>query len=171
MYCAATGATTDISTKSGEPEKPDSPSLVSVETPGVTHSVGVGANDLASRSAAQGTVGDLTDAVLEKSDRAVAESEIGTAGVPADVSLGGRPEPAANGSRADCQVALPQGPPATGMMVLELNPSGTVVPAYDPLNIQKLLSAALLGSTSPTMIVLLVPSVMAAMLGGFWPPR
>ena len=33
------------------------------------------------------------------------------------------------GAVADCQVVLLQGPPATGTMVFELNPSGTVVPA------------------------------------------
>ena len=33
------------------------------------------------------------------------------------------------GADGDCQVLLLQGLPATGMMVLELKPSGTVVPA------------------------------------------
>ena len=33
------------------------------------------------------------------------------------------------GAEADCHVVLLQGPPATGTMVLELYPSGTVVPA------------------------------------------
>src|SRR4029077_10434043 len=75
------------------------------------------------------------------------------------------------GAPGDCQVALLQGPPATGTTVFELNPSGTVVPAYPPFCIQKLLSAALLGNTSPTMIELLVPSVTLAILGVFWVPR
>ena len=79
--------------------------------------------------------------------------------------LADAPKRQPTGAEADCQVELLQAPPATGRMVLELNPSGTVVPAYDPLNIQKLLSAALLGNTSPTMIVLLVPSVTLAILG------
>ena len=115
--------------ESGEPEKPGSPSLISVEIPRLTHSVGVGADDLTAGSAAQGTVGDHVDAVLEETDRAVAEREVGAAGVQADESRGGRPEPAADGGPpAACQVVLLQLPVPPGT-VLELKPSGTVVPA------------------------------------------
>src|SRR6516165_711315 len=51
---------------------------------------------------------------------------------------------------------------STAGKVFECQQSGTVVPAVPPLVIQKLLSAAREGSTSPTIRVLLVPSVTLA---------
>src|SRR5262245_6189473 len=46
-----------------------------------------------------------------------------------------------------------------GSTVLELKLIGIVVPAVPPFSFQKLLSIVCTGRTSPTMIVLLVPSV------------
>src|SRR5262245_35784337 len=48
--------------------------------------------------------------------------------------------------------------------VFEFQPSGTVVPAVAPLLSQKLLSAAREGITSPTIRVLLAPSLTLASL-------
>ena len=47
---------------------------------------------------------------------------------------------------------------------------GMVVPAVPPFSIQKLMSAASSGRTSPTRIVLLVPSVMW-LIPVIWPVR
>jgi len=69
-----------------------------------------------------------------------------------------------------CQSAEPKAAPAASEQIVlgVCQLSGTVVPAVQPLNVQKLLSASCHGKTSPTMSVLLVPSVTEAMRTN-WP--
>src|SRR5262249_24913834 len=64
------------------------------------------------------------------------------------------------GASRPCQFPLQSGSEAG--KVFEFQPSGTVVPAVPPLLCQKLLSATRDGITSPTISVLLVPSVTLA---------
>src|SRR5437868_15407818 len=67
-----------------------------------------------------------------------------------------------SGALAPCQLPLHAG--SLAGKELESQPSGTVVPEALPVDVQKALFASASGKTSPTMIVLLVPSVTLAML-------
>src|SRR4051794_25918268 len=71
--------------------------------------------------------------------------------------LAAAPKRQPSGADGACQFSLQFELP--GSTVLLFQPSGTVRPARPPFWNQKLLSAARLGITSPTRIVLLVPSV------------
>ena len=69
------------------------------------------------------------DAVLEEMDQPSPNAKLAPPGCRLMNPLADDPNRQPTGAVADCQVALLHGPPATGTIVFELNPSGTVVPA------------------------------------------
>ena len=122
-------------------------------------SIGVGADDFSAVTAAQGRIGDRADAGLEEVDRAVGEQEVGS---PRGAWLLNPLDAAPNRQPSTpFDHPLRQVGSAAGT-VFEFQLIGMVVPAVPPFSFQKLLSVVWTGRTSPTMIVLLVPSVTLA---------
>src|SRR4051812_31169785 len=100
--------------------------------------------------------------VLRKWTEPSAKAKFAPPGCRLTNPLAAAPKRQPSGADAACQFWLQ--PALAGSTVLLFQPSGTVMPARPPFWNQKLLSAARLGIISPTMTVLLVPSVTLAMV-------